>query len=439
MTGEQDALQKDIKAVPDTRSASASPVVYSSRSRYLAVGIAFFILLITYAVHYSFGVFFKPVIEELGWSRAALSGAFSISWILQGMLAIFMGWLNDRLGPRIVLSISGFLVGSGYLLLSRVTTAWELYLYYGVVIGIGLSGMVVPLLSTISRQFILRRSLMTSIAAIGVGVGILIGPPVINLLVSLYDWRQSYLFLGALIFVVVILISQWLRRPEDIRESAPLSKAEERKDSFNQFSLRAASKTRQFWLVVIIFFCVAFCQYVVLVHIVPHATDMGISPTLAANVLSVFGGASVAGGVLLSGAADKIGVRTVYIIGFTLIASSLFWLNGINTILPLFIFAAIFGFGLGGLCSAQSLVVASLFGTKGHGLIFGLVNNGFTLGAAITPILAGYIFDVSGAYGPAFMASGAVGCAGILLSIWMKRPADKYLQSAAAAKTSDAQ
>jgi MFS family permease len=414
--------------MPNTKTSPLISPASSSSYGYIAVGIAFFILLVTYAVHYSFGVFFKPVIEELGWSRAALSGAFSISWVLQGVLAIFMGWLNDKLGPRIVLSISGFLVGGGYLLLSRMTTIWELYLYYGVIIGIGLSGMVVPLLSTVARQFTLRRSLMTSTAAIGVGVGILIGPPAVNLLVSLYDWRQSYLFLGALIFVVIIFISQWLRRPEDSSITAPITNEEnqpDQKDAPYNYSLKEAGKTGQFWLVFIIFFCVSFCQYVVLVHVIPHATDMGISPTSAANVLSIYGGASVAGGILLSGAADKIGVRAVYIIGFILVAGCLFWLIVITNVIPLYIFAAIFGFGIGGICAAQSLVVASLFGTRAHGIIFGILNNGFTIGAAITPILAGYIFDVSGAYYPAFIASGAVGCAGILLSLWLKRPSRK--------------
>lgn len=336
-------------------------------------------------------------------------------------------------GPRIVLSVSGFLVGIGYLLLSQIDTVWQLYLYYGVIIGIGLSGTVVPLLSTVARQFTIKRSLMTSIAATGVGVGILVGPPIINQLVSLYDWRKSYLILGGLIFVVVILISQWLRRPEDsIGQSAVLSsetKKEPRSEVYN-YSLKEAGKTGKFWLVFIVFFCLAFCEYVVMVHIVPHAIDIGISSAAAANILAIMGGASVAGCILLSGAADRIGVRLVYVVGFFLMAACLFWLIVINEIAQFYFFAAIFGFGLGGMSAAQSLVVASLFGTKAHGIIFGIVNNGFTIGATITPILAGYIFDVTGAYYPAFIASGAVGCAGVILSIWMKRPTRKLAVAA---------
>jgi MFS family permease len=402
-------------------SSSASHSLYG----YAVVGITFFIFFIVFAVHYSFGVFFTPVIEELGWSRAALSGAFSISWILQGVCAIFMGWLTDRLGPRIVLSVSGLLVGAGYLLLSQMTSVWELYLYYGVVIGFGLSGIVVPLMSTVARQFSVKRSMMTGIAATGVGVGVLVGPPVINRLVSISDWRTSYLILGGLITVTVVGISQWLRKSKEHKSQDSANNSEIQSvmhTGSNSYSLKQAIKTGQFWLVFIIFFCLAFCEYVVMVHIVPHAIDLGISPETAANILSIFGGTSIVGCLFLGGAADKIGVRLVYFIGFILMTACLFWLIIINSIVPFYIFAAIFGFGLGGMSASQSLVVASLFGIKSHGIIFGILNNGFSIGATITPFLAGYIFDVTRAYYPAFFISGSIGCVGLILTIWLKRP-----------------
>jgi len=104
---------------------------------YLVVAAAFFIMVAVWAAFYSFGVFFKPIRNEFGWTRAMTSGAFSLSAIIMGVLGIAMGGLNDKLGPRAVMSICGLLLGGGYILMSRVSTLWQLYLFYGVILGAG--------------------------------------------------------------------------------------------------------------------------------------------------------------------------------------------------------------------------------------------------------------------------------------------------------------
>jgi MFS family permease len=401
--------------------------------KYMAVVIAFFIMLIVYGIYYSFGIFFKPVLDEFGWSRAETSGAFSLSWIMQGFFSIVMGWLNDKLGPRVVLSVAGILVGAGLLLTSQIHSVWQFYLYYGIIIGVGLSGVVVPLLSTVAKWFTVRRSLMTGIAATGVGVGILIGPPVVNKLVLAYDWRVSYLILGGFLLVVVVLISQWLKRPAPSTRltSDEVSKVSTPGDMANVqgFTLKEAIKTGQFWIVFAIFICLAYCIYTTLVHLVPHITDIGFSAGLAANVLSVVGAINVAGCLLLGGGADKIGVKRVYILGMALVALGYFWLPSIREAPYLFVYAVIFGFAVGGCCASQSIVVANLFGLKSHGIIFGIMNAGYCLAAAGSPLLAGYIFDVSASYNLAFILSGGVACIGLVLTILIKVPRGETAKS----------
>jgi len=106
----------------------------------LVVG-GFAILLSMYGTLYSFGVFLNPLLQDLGLGRASVSGAYLLCFHLSGALAIVSGWLNDRVGPRIVLSCSGILMmGSGYLFLSQATSALELYLYYGLLVGTGMRG-----------------------------------------------------------------------------------------------------------------------------------------------------------------------------------------------------------------------------------------------------------------------------------------------------------
>ena len=288
---------------------------------YVVVVAAFFIMVLMWGVFFTFGIFFKPMLTDLGWTRAVTSGAFAVFWIIQGLLAIVMGRVNDRLGPRIVISVCGFILGLGYLLMSQTSALWQLYLFYGVIIGTGMSGAFVPLTSTVARWFVKRRGMMTGIVVAGSGVGGLIAPPLANWLISIYDWRISYIILGSIALVAVILVAQFLRRDPAQMGLTPYGESKEEtglKGGTKAFSLREAASVRQFWLVFSMYFCLGFAMFTILVHIAPHATDLGFSAATAANILAAAGGGSVIGRLLLGGAADRIGNRQVFILGFVL-------------------------------------------------------------------------------------------------------------------------
>ena len=114
---------------------------------------------------------------------------------LYGVLGIVVGVLNDKFGPRMVLTFCGLLLGLGYILMSQVNTLWQLYLFLGVIIGVAMSGVWVPQLSTIARWFVKRRTLMTGIVTSGVGIGNLVGPPVIVRLIVSHNWSPSYVMI----------------------------------------------------------------------------------------------------------------------------------------------------------------------------------------------------------------------------------------------------
>ena len=178
---------------------------------YVVVIISFLIMSLTLGLHGSFGIFFKPIMEELGWTRTVISGAFSLSQIMGGLIGIVMGGLNDRFGPRAVMTISGLLIALGYLLMSQIHAVWQLYLFYGIMISVSIA-IFTPLLSTVARWFVHRRGMMTGIVFAGSGVGMLIMPLVVNWIISAYDWRISCLVLGAVILIVVVLAAQFLKR-----------------------------------------------------------------------------------------------------------------------------------------------------------------------------------------------------------------------------------
>jgi MFS family permease len=378
-------------------------------------------MAVTFGAYYSFGIFLKSFLDEFHWTKAIASGGLSLSWIMQGLLGIIMGRLTDRFGPRFVLAICGFLIGLGYLLMSQIGTLWQLYLFYGVIIGIGMGGSWVPIMSTIARWFVRRRNLMTGIVLTGVGIGTSIAAPVASRLISAYGWRTSYIIVGGIVLVVVISVAQLLRRdPTEAKQRLyDESEAEKPESVFetHPLSLREAVHTRQFWLTSGMFFCFGFCVYTIMTHIYIHATELGISLTSAANILATMAGLSIVGRIVLGGAADRFGNRQVFIIGFILMAVTLFWLVPAKELWGLYLFVVVFGFAFGGCATSESPLVAGLFGLTSHGLILGVINLlGFTFGAAVGPLIAGYISDITNSYQLAFIVCGAMSVAGLILT-----------------------
>ncbi len=179
---------------------------------YIIVGAAVGIQIIAWGLYNSYGVFFNQMLAESKWPRETISGAFSLAQLVIGICAIFLGSLNDRFGPRIIMTVGGILAGSGFILISQVNSVWQLYLFEGVIAGIGLSGTDVVLLSTVARWFVKRRGIMSGIVKVGTGIGILVMPIISARLIALTDWRTTLIITGSILFVGVVAGAQLLRR-----------------------------------------------------------------------------------------------------------------------------------------------------------------------------------------------------------------------------------
>jgi MFS family permease len=392
---------------------------------YLIVGLAFIIMFVFWGAFYAFGIFFKPILKEFGWTRAMTAGAFSLCSIVQGLLSIAMGGLTDKFGARLVMTLCGLLLGVGYLLMSQLSVMWQLYLFYGAIVGAGMGGSFTPLMSAVARCFMRRRSTMTGIVAAGTGFGALIAPPVVSQLVSSYGWRASYVIVGGIVLGVVVLCAQFIRHDPAWRGQGTDGDDGERekvlKQDFKELSLREAAYTRQFWIVFGMIFSLGFCVFAIMVHIAPHAAEIGISTASAANILATVGGASILGKVLLGKTADKIGNRQTFVIGFILMLAALFMVLPTKGELMLYLFAVVYGFGFGGCIASESPIVAELFGLSSHGLILGVISFSFLLGGAFGPFLFGFIFDITGSYQWGFLACGVASFIGLILTAILKR------------------
>ncbi|MFC1846278.1 MFS transporter [Chloroflexota bacterium] len=399
---------------------------------YIIVVLCFLAMMVVLGLHSSFGIFIKPVLIDFQWTRAVISGAFSLSQIAHGLFGIAMGGLSDKYGPRVAMTICGLLSGIGYLLMSQVESIWQLYLFYGVIIGAG-SSVFVPLLSTVARWFVKRRSMMTGIVFAGIGVGMLVLPVIIDRLISTYDWRITFAILGITIMVVVIITAQFLKR--DPGQAGYTAYSEDNTVQRNMkletksFSLRDAVHTRQFWMLFTILVCYGYCFFSIQVHIVPYVTDLGISTSSAAAILATVGGATIIGQTVLGSTGDKIGNRQAFLIGIVLIVLTGLGLMVTGELWAFFCIAAILGIAFGDCGTQESPLVAWLFGLASHGVIFGFMGFGFTVGAAIGPLLTAHIFDVTGSYWLAFLICTALALIATILTIFLSSPISESAQN----------
>ena len=392
--------------------------------RYVIAAACFAIQAIGIGFYVSYGVFFHPLNAEFGWSRSTIAGASSVAFIFMGLFGILIGRLNDRIGPRIMMTVCGCIFGLGYLLMSRIHAVWQLYFFYGGVIGIGLSAIDVIPLSTTARWFVRNRGTMTGFVKVGTGAGQFAVPLMASFLITTYGWRTSYLIMGTAVLLLLVSIGQFLRRdpgqmgflPEDA-EKTPVGRPYATGDDL---TLREVLRTRQFRTICFANLTAGFCLMSILVHIVPHAQDLGASAPKAAGVLATIGGVSIFGRFLSGLAVDRVGSRVIMIICFILLMGGLLWLQVARELWMLYLFAVIYGISHGGIFTAISPMVAEYFGTTSHGALFGIVVFSGTIGGSIGPFLAGYIFDITSGYGPAFWLFTVTSVLGLFMIISLK-------------------
>jgi MFS family permease len=381
-------------------------------------------MVVTWGTIYSFGVFFKPMLTDLGWTRAAISGAYSLTFVVNGFLGIFAGRLCDRFGPRVVVSVCGLLIVLGYLLMSQVHAIWHMRLFYVLIIGTGLSGIYVPAITTVARWFIKRRGLMTGIVIAGISVGTLVTSLVANWLISSYGWRTSYIVMGIAVLVLVTLAAQFLKRDPAQLGLVPYGESEAGENnsdfSIRGLSLSQAVRTRQFWMLCLMLPFFEFGADTIMVHIVPRVTDEGFSAASAAGVLATIGGLSLVGRVSMGGIGDRIGNRRVFTLGMGIAVLTLVWLLFAGELWMFYLFAVVYSLGYGGLVALQTLLIADLFGVISLGVILGMIIFIGALGEAVGPAVGGWIFDITGSYRWAFLTSALLCILAIFLTALLK-------------------
>lgn len=392
------------------------------RAGYSIVAASFLIQGVAIGGMFAYGVLFAEMISTFGWSRATISGAMSAATLTMGITGVLAGRLNDRFGPRWILTLSAVFYGAGFMLMSTLSAPWQLYLFWGVLVGIGLSTHDVITLSTVARWFPRRRGLMSAIIKVGTGCGQMTVPVLVALLITAYDWRIACQIFGAGALVILVLAAQFMRRDPGGTAAGPVASPDGGDQPGAQLAravpdlgYRTALRLPAMWLLCASQAMVIACLGTITVHIVPHAIDLGLSRGSAASLLATIGGISLLGRLAVGGTIDRLGGRRALLGCYGLLFAALVWLQFAQSSWMLFAFAAAYGVAHGGFFTAISPTVAELFGTRAHGALFGTVLFCGSLGSAVGPLAAGAAFDALGSYHLAFGALCLLAAAGFIL------------------------
>jgi MFS family permease len=388
---------------------------------WIVVACSFFVISMNAIALFGFGVFIKPLTEEFGWERGELSGVFSIAVLIGGILSVVSGRLSNRVSPRILMTIAGLSLGTGFMLTSIATELWQLYFTFGLPIGITISCSVIPVNATIPRWFSKRRGIAMAIPAAGFSLGGVVGPLLIESLISSSGLQHTFLIVGILPFAITVPLAQLVKRPpEEVEQplvSLPETNKQSEKSGPDGFSIkRDVLLNKWFWPFACIQFAFGFSAQMIIVHLTPYGIDVGLEPIVAAGILSFSSAIGILATIIIGPLADKIKPAKLQTIDFTLLTISLVILIFARTTPVFYIFAFVFGFARQGAGLLQSLTGVEILGVKNFGFYIGTFLLFGTAGGMIGTPVAGYIFDTSGSYTVAFWMGFAVGCLSILAS-----------------------
>lgn len=391
--------------------------------RWVIVASLFVIWFVAYGMRFSFGVFFKPLQEYFEWGRATTSTVFSLYMAFCAVFTILGGWALDRFGAKRVFVLAGFFAGLSFLLTSRVTASWQLFITYSLFLAMGTAPIYVMSMSTVSRWFTQRRGMALGIVTAGSSLGMIFVSPISAYLIAGYGWQRSYFFLSLAVFLVMIPCAFLLKEPPASTAIFPTDPAGERKNSEPvDLSLSQAIRIRSFWLIMFMLLLVSTGSYIVLTHVVPHAIDLGLSPIKAASMLSFIGIGTLVGRLIMGRISDSMGSKGGMLICALLLGAAMFWLLGSSKLWMLYLFTIVFGFGFGATAPLNAALIGDSFGLRHVGLIMGVIEIGWELGAACGPAVAGYVFDVVGSYSYAFLGGGVAALLAAVLIQLTPRP-----------------
>lgn len=383
---------------------------------WVIVGGVFLVLFMSSGTRFSFGAFYATLINEFGWSHAALAGAASLNMVLAGLARPAIGVVVDRVGSKPVMIAGLAMAAVSMLVLSFASELWQFYVLFSLMsVGYGAASpsTTVPL---VTRWFSRRRATAQSVATAGGPTGELLIVPVITAVLVFADWHTAYRILAAMVAFVVIPIIVAI-----IREHPPAAAANEASPNRGShgrlrsdpdaigMTFSEAIRLPVVWQLAFGFFVCGFTMTFASTHFMAFADDHGIAPVTASLALGFVGGVSILGTILMGFLGDRTSVKDVLALAYLIRGLAFFVLWQMAGVDLLFIGSLLLGLSWGATTPLTSTLVADVCGRRHLGTIFGTMFAIMPIGSGLGAFLAGAVFDLTGSYAPALLLNGVLG------------------------------
>ncbi len=388
-------------------------------------------------VTYAFGVFLPSMGETFGWSRSALSGPYTLFLVIGGMLGPLAGFTIARFGARKNIVLGNVIAALGLLGMSQVREIWHVYLFFGVMGGLGLAfSEFLPVTTVINHWFIRRRSLALGLLFAAGGAGGFFLPPLISALMSSLGWRWTWACLASIHLVLgVVLAGLFIRnKPEDVGRFPDGHASQEQLDHSHQaargrvyhtkedWCVRDALQTPALWILLILFSVLLFTTTMLTTHQVAYLQDLNYSPMVSATALGLMLGMSILGRMVSGILGMRFEGRYLAAVFMACMGLGIVSLMNARGIFFVYLYSTLTGIGFGGMIVLLPNVMGAYFGRTHFSRIVGWTTPVVTLASAVSPMLAGFLYDATGSYFLPFTLAAALlfGC--VLLAIFARPP-----------------
>ncbi len=407
---------------------------------WVIVGLSMISMAFWFGIRTTFAVFFVALIDHFHWGRAEAAGAQSIAMMVYMIMAPIIGTLVDRIGPRKVIVPGIFMTGLGLLLCTQIRTLFQFYLFFGIIVGTGVTCLsIAPFTVILAHWFERKRGTANGLAGVGIGLGIFILVPLIQYLISSQGWQSAFLIFSLLILIIPLPLNALFlkHRPQEIGllpDGDPSNKVNHLKIQNNEVfqpsliqkerEIGEALKTARFWYVIFFPSCMTFGVYIIIVHHVRYLVDLGVDKIWAASLFAAIGALSAGFRFFWGWFSDRVGREITFTLGGISFSLGIFFLilfqyHPSSTLL--YLFATFFGAGWGVSAPMFMSITGDLYKGKHFGLIYGMVEGTIGLGSAFGAWIAGYIFDQTQNYFWAFILAILLNLISILF-VWLAAP-----------------
>ena len=404
---------------------AGKPVHYA----WVIVGVAAVMRLFSSSFRSSSSILIPRLVESFGWSYGAVGFGFALQWVVSGMLGPSAGWLGDRYGARVTMTVGALLFIAGMVLTGFMTSLWQFYLFFGIILSASMGIFQVPLTASVTMWF--KRHLGTGMGLLqsAQGVGPLVAVPIMLLVIALFGGgltglRAAFWVPGIIGGVAILALvrlfydepAQIGMRPLGAAENEPVRKMQvgEIAKIRTRVFFKQAQRTLAFWNLIGIHFWGCAGHAIVLVYLVAIAEAEGVSPGLAAGAFVTLSVTSTVTRFAVPVMADRVGSKGVMAVCFSLQTLPIVMLFFATDAWHFYLFSVLFGIGFGGEMSAFPIINRQYYGSAPIGTTYGWQMMGAGVGMAAGSLTGGWLRDWTGSFDATMGLSLVLSLVGVL-------------------------